>query len=100
MNKKLNDHDDHDNEFKLEKKKSRVIQSNLFYFIFLLNIFYFLTGQVRALCNYTGNPNPGGGRPALRFQKDDVIKLLNNDAQWWKVRKYSLKITQANNYLK
>ncbi|XP_065932643.1 guanine nucleotide exchange factor VAV2 isoform X5 [Magallana gigas] len=40
--------------------------------------------QVRALCNYTGNPNPGGGRPALRFQKDDVIKLLNNDAQWWK----------------
>ncbi|XP_052720659.1 guanine nucleotide exchange factor VAV2-like isoform X7 [Crassostrea angulata] len=41
-------------------------------------------GQVRALCNYTGNPNPGGGRPALRFQKDDVIKLLNNDAQWWK----------------
>lgn len=40
--------------------------------------------QVRALCDYTGNPNPGGGRPPLRFQKDDVIKLLNNDAQWWK----------------
>ncbi|XP_061164201.1 guanine nucleotide exchange factor VAV2-like isoform X3 [Saccostrea echinata] len=41
-------------------------------------------GQVRALCNYNGNPNPGAGRPALRFEKDDVIKLLNNDAQWWK----------------
>ncbi|XP_052719368.1 proto-oncogene vav-like [Crassostrea angulata] len=40
--------------------------------------------EVRALCNYTGKPNPGGGRPALRFQKDDVIKILNNDAQWWK----------------
>uniref|UniRef100_A0A8W8L7W7 Guanine nucleotide exchange factor VAV2 n=1 Tax=Magallana gigas TaxID=29159 RepID=A0A8W8L7W7_MAGGI len=47
-------------------------------------------GQVRALCNYTGNPNPRGGRPALPFQKDDVIILLNNDAQWWKVSKYSM----------
>ncbi|XP_062615376.1 guanine nucleotide exchange factor VAV2-like isoform X1 [Saccostrea cucullata] len=43
-----------------------------------------LTGQVRALCNYNGTPSPGAGRPALSFQKDDVIKLLNNDAQWWK----------------
>ncbi|XP_062582313.1 guanine nucleotide exchange factor VAV2-like isoform X3 [Saccostrea cucullata] len=40
--------------------------------------------QVRALCNYSGTPSPGAGRPALSFQKDDVIKLLNNDAQWWK----------------
>lgn len=43
-------------------------------------------GQVRALCDYNGNPNPGAGRPPLCFRKDDVIKLLNNDAQWWKVR--------------
>ncbi|XP_056010758.1 proto-oncogene vav-like isoform X33 [Ostrea edulis] len=41
-------------------------------------------GQVRALCDYNGNPNPGAGRPPLCFRKDDVIKLLNNDAQWWK----------------
>ncbi|XP_056010731.1 proto-oncogene vav-like isoform X7 [Ostrea edulis] len=40
--------------------------------------------QVRALCDYNGNPNPGAGRPPLCFRKDDVIKLLNNDAQWWK----------------
>lgn len=41
MNKKLNDHDDHDDEFKLEKKKS----GNTFKFIlfhFLIEYFLFL----------------------------------------------------------
>lgn len=83
---------------KLTEKKnkwSNIFKFNLFHFF--IEFFYFLTEEARALCNYTGNPSPGGGRHALRFQKDDVIKILNNDTLWWKVRKYTIFIiTQVN----
>lgn len=42
MNKKLNDHDDHDDEFKLEKKKKSGNTFKFILFHFLIEYFLFL----------------------------------------------------------
>ena len=52
----------------------------------IIQIIFYLTAKGKALTDYKGQPNPGGGRTPLHFKKDDTIEITDiNDPGWHKV---------------
>ena len=51
-----------------------------------INFIFRVIGRYKALIDYIGDPNPGRGKPVLKFKKDMIIDVSYKDTEWWKGR--------------